>query len=157
MAKPVFEETECYWPSAVTVDEEFTTKLSWLNEGASGLCWLGFQYKGAYYGVWFEGQETFEMDANQLIRAELTTTIRKFFNAGGEPIETWDRSKTIDITFIVGPVEEETFYITDTWPASTYVEVEKLPGKLAAIPWWAYALGGMTIIGVTVAMVRRKK
>ena len=142
--KPKFVIEECWWPTWVGPDDLFTPRLVWVNEGGIGLADLMMQYKGDYWWI-----STSSMEPNEKLSTYGEITMRQFL--GG--LETFETSKTVDITFLVGVTYAEEYYETDKYPVSTYVGVKGFP-----IPAWALALGaGAMVMGGGIALVATRR
>lgn len=138
-----FVKDECYFPTDIKVDEEFVMKFVCLNKlEKSVLFWLGVLYKGVrYLFAEFVGGKELPPATYAHMESE-PTTMRKFLEEQG--LEEFKEPKTISIDFECGFFLEETYYITDRLHYDCYVEV---PVGLR-IPWYAYAIGGSTILGI---------
>ena len=151
---PLFDKAASQWPDRVSVDEEFTGKLVWTNCGAAGMCMLGLEYKGQQYYVMLGDQKTFHMEAGMTIEATITSTMRQILG----DLETWEKSKTVEITWLVAYVEDALWAITDRFLTAIYVEVPEgppIPPTIAGIPWWGFALGGIGLVGLTYVVVKK--
>jgi hypothetical protein len=142
-ANPVFLPEQCYWPETIGVDEEFEGKLLVQNQGDAGQVWLGIEYKGKDYIFQLDDQETIPLDADQALEAKFTGSMRDFFG----DVESWEQSKTLDLTFITGYLAEENYVLTDSWNIRCYVTVSSgFP-----IPMWGIAVAGAVAGGSLIA------
>lgn len=149
---PVFVKDQCYWPDRVKVDESFIGRLVVRNDGTAGEVSLAVEYLGQYYLMLLNDQQSIFLESGQGFEAIYEGSMRQFLDG----IETFKESKTIKLTWYCGWIEGDTFYYTDSWTTSTYVEVPEEEAPPARIPTWVWVTGGVTLAAVGVIMVTRR-
>lgn len=148
---PVFVKDQCYWPDSVKVDESFTGRLVVRNDGEAGEVSLGVEYLGQFYLLLLNGQQSVFLESGQGLEAAYEGTMRQLL----KEIEPFEESKTIHLTFYCGFVEGGTFYYTDSWSVSTYVEVPEVEPP-PRIPTWIWVAGGVGLAAVGIILVARR-